>query len=521
MHVQDLWPRDDKNPDSGACDRHISKGNLLLVAALFAFSVAPTFISYQPYIFQWDDADYFMRAIGVNLAFWSGNSQALVRFMVSQHPPAMTLLGVPWGPLESWNAAGKCFVTLAAVISLLAVISLYLLLRIGVKPLYLVVASVCVGISLGPYPSGAPAHLGSTAFIADSLFAWAALAAVLLVPYEARTHSNTTRGSIVRGLLWGLILSLGMMAKLSFVYFVVPIVPLLFFMKLRRDGMRSALTALIAFVCCSSPFSLYLRRWGRQSFLLAKASAFGGLAGFYYSPLLQFLGNTVRESPGIGISLLLTVSALICVLIKRDLRESWPDILALLIMVGFGIIVMVSPNREIRFSFPVIIALPFLAAIFLSGKGHSVPSRVATVCSALVFCGLLAAIVPTRHRPDWRSLDRCNAVLAAVARLNVGTVLLASDSPTLNIQLMQLARLYSSRPVDISSFAYQGMYGVPIEEDFRQMSLVDVVVFQDQLALTTPFTNQRISEYERYARQVGLGPIRVADDISVYLMRKH
>jgi len=342
---------------------------------------------------------------------------------------------------------------------------------------------------------------------------------VLLIPFEARTHTNTRRGSIVRGLLWGFILSLGTMAKLSFLYFVVLIVPTLFFMKVRRDAVRSALTALIALIGCSSPLSLYLLRWGRHSFFLAKASAFGGIAGFYYSPLLQFLGGTVRESPGMGISFLLTVLALLYVLIKGNLRELWPEILALLIMVGFGITVLVSPNREIRFSFPLIITLPFLAAIFLSGKGQSVPTRTATVCAALVFCGLFVAGVPTRHRPDWRSFGRCNAVLDTVGRLHAGTILLATDSPTLNAQLMSVAGLYASRPANIYSLAYQVMGGATLEEDLRQMSLADVVVFQDRPALSPPFTNQRVSEYEQYARQVGLGPIRVGEDISVYVMR--
>ena len=94
------------------------------------------------------------------------------RAMVSIRPPAMTLLGLPWGPLASWDAAGKCFITLAAMISLLAALCLYLLLRIGVKPFFLVVASVCVVASIGPYPPGATAHAVATAFMADSLFAW-------------------------------------------------------------------------------------------------------------------------------------------------------------------------------------------------------------------------------------------------------------------------------------------------------------------------------------------------------------
>ena len=32
------------------------KSKLLVIAAVFAFLVGPTFISYKPYLFQWDDS---------------------------------------------------------------------------------------------------------------------------------------------------------------------------------------------------------------------------------------------------------------------------------------------------------------------------------------------------------------------------------------------------------------------------------------------------------------------------------
>ena len=162
----------------------LAKSKWLLVAALFAFCVAPTFISYQPYLFAWDDADYLARAIAVSRAFWSGNIHGLGA-MVSIRPPAMTWLGLPWGPLTSWEAAGKCFITLGAVISLLVALCLYLLQRIGVRPFFLVAASVCVLASLGPLRPNLPeanpgghwilakseytldTHLWATAFMTD------------------------------------------------------------------------------------------------------------------------------------------------------------------------------------------------------------------------------------------------------------------------------------------------------------------------------------------------------------------
>src|SRR5208283_1643143 len=201
--------------------------------------------------------------------------------MVSKRPPAMTLLGLPWGQMTSWEAAGGCFITLAAVISLMVVVCLFLMLRIGVKPSFLVIASVFLFASLGPYPVGATARYDATAFTADSLFAWTALAAVLLISYESRIYCASTRCAILRGLLWAAILSLGVMTKISFLYFVAAIVPSLFVIRLLRVGLRNALTVLVTFVFCSGPFAVYLIRWGRRSLDNGTASSFGRVAGFY------------------------------------------------------------------------------------------------------------------------------------------------------------------------------------------------------------------------------------------------
>src|SRR5215471_13895469 len=90
----------------------------LLVGALFALCVAPTFISYQRYLFSWDDSDYLEQSIDVNRAFWSGSVHGLGA-MVGIRPPAMAFMGLPWGRLTSWNAAGDGFVSLAALTALL------------------------------------------------------------------------------------------------------------------------------------------------------------------------------------------------------------------------------------------------------------------------------------------------------------------------------------------------------------------------------------------------------------------
>src|ERR1700674_3209990 len=191
-------------------------GKLILSAAIFVLCIAPTIVSYAPYSFRWDDSDYLWRSVAVSKAFWSGNAHERRTAMVSVRPPVMTLLGLPWGPLASWDAAGKCFITLTAFTAFFASCCLFFLLRVGLQPLDLAIASVCLSAALGPYPTGADAHFSATAFMADSLFAWNAFAAILLIPYEATTPTSSTTDALVRGILWGTIFSVGAITKVSF-----------------------------------------------------------------------------------------------------------------------------------------------------------------------------------------------------------------------------------------------------------------------------------------------------------------
>jgi len=48
------------------------KAKWLVVAVLFGLCVAPTFISYRPWVFTWDDSDYLSRSIEVSRVFIPG-----------------------------------------------------------------------------------------------------------------------------------------------------------------------------------------------------------------------------------------------------------------------------------------------------------------------------------------------------------------------------------------------------------------------------------------------------------------
>ena len=217
-------------------------------------------------------------------------------------------------------------------------------------------------------------------------------------------------------------------------------------------------------------------------------------------------------------------TALTYLVIKGRAILRWPDSLALLTLIGFGIIALAATNRQIRLAFPAIVALPFLTAVLMSGEGQPVRGRSAALAAGLVFCGLFLAGLPMRRRASRQSLIRADAVLAEAARRDAKYIVFATDSPTLNQALVELALEVSEPPAlvkvgRVSSLAYSAMSGVPIEKDFQALSRADEVVFQDRDKLTPPFTNLRVAEYERYIRQRGYVPTRVLDDVTAYSMR--
>jgi hypothetical protein len=431
----------------------------------------------------------------------------------------MTFLGLPWGPLASWDAAGKCFITLTAFTALSVVVTFFLLLRIGLKPLYLVIAGICVFAALGPYPVGSPLHSEATAFMVDSLFAWTAFAAILLIPYEASnlTTSSMT-GALTRGALWAGIFSLGALTKLSFLYFIVLTIPVLLVVRARHNGQRNAFLTLISFSLCSLPVIIYWLRYGRIILDYGREASFGHTADFYFIPFSQFVSETLRQSPGLSMSLILTVVVVGYLVAKRRDLLWGTSLLPILILIGYCTICLASRNREIRFLLPGIIAFPFLIGILIPTRGQRYSRSATLMTAALLLCALVLTAIPMRHRPNKDCLSESEAVLTYAIQRNAKHVLLATDSSSLNDALMRIAiEVSPSRPpVETATLSWSDGFGRSIKDDFRDIRESDLVVFQNNEALDSPNTNRRIPEYEHYTRQCfGDAPIKV-DGLRIY-----
>jgi hypothetical protein len=493
---------------------------ILLSIGVFALCIAPTIISYESYSFRWDDSDYLIRSITVSKAAWSGDLHGVATEIRSDiRPPMMSFLSLPWGSSVSWAVAGKSFISLTVLTAFFVACSLYLLLGVGIKPLYLAIASVSAFAALGPYPVGSDVHFEATSLLADSLFAWIAFAGVLLIPYEAIADVSPTSGSISRGILWGIILSAGAMTKASFLYFILLIVPVLLVIRIRRSGFRSAVVALSSLVVCSIPTIFYWLRYGLPALRNGWAASYGHDAPLYNIPISEFLSFMVRQSPGLLLGVVLASVGLVYWASRRRDLKSITNVLPLLIILGYLVIGLASSNRQIRYLFPGIIAPPFLVGLLLSSKPLAFSRKSATVIAALVFCCLTLAGVPMLHRPDQQAMSRCDAVLNEAHETSAKRILMATDSPTLNRHLMKVAIALSpvGPSVSLDSLAGRTMAQGPIGEAYGDIDMADMVVFQNQAALNPPFTNSRFKEYDQYAREHADGdPIKLSPDVLVY-----
>jgi len=502
-------------------DKVTLRWKLPLATIVFTICVAPMIITYQPYLFRWDDSDYLWRSIIASRAFWSGNRHMLGIAMRGIRPPIMSLLAVPWGRLNSWTRVGECFVSLNVLTAMLIACCLYLLLRIGLKPIFLAIGSVCVFAALGPYPKGAEGHFFSTSLLVDSLFAWNAFASLLLISYEATNPSRSTRDDIARGILWAFIFSMGALTKVSFWYFLALVVPIVLIVRARRSGLRSAVWSTVTLAVCSLPVAIYLIRYGLPALFYGWGSAFGHTASFYHIPFWDFVKVAIQRSPGLPASIVFVAVCLVYWASRRFTGSRETDFVPILVLVGYCAITLLSPNRELRFVFVAVIALPFLMALSAFGRAPEWPQKSAMIAALLVFCFLAAAGVPMLHRPDEQGIGRSEAILNEAADLHARRILLGTDSSSLNWDLLLVAQAFSpsQSTTATATLANNAADGEPIEEDFREIRESDLIAFQDKDALDSDFTNQRAAQYEAYARQQFGNPVKVVGDIRIYCTR--
>jgi hypothetical protein len=348
--------------------------------------------------------------------------------------PIMAALLIPAGPIDGdvmkLNVAWLVLV-FSAFLQVLALSSLTIRLQIPLSTVLLAALAVCLNPQL---------HQFQGAFLADYLLSFTILNSFLLFALEATREESNDRGAALRGAMWGLQCSIGMLTKLTYGYFgLLLFAPAMWLGKKRPRHVVIKVTS--AMIVGAAPAFLLLAY--AEGFLNhAFGASFGSISKFYTDNLSTgaFISSEIR---GARVTWLIVILIVIQATWRRDLdrRRLWTALYLMLIVVGYFIISTLSANRDPRFFFPVWVVLPWCVAVGVAPKDLYVrilqPGAGATLVQMLLIVLLL---LPGISHFNFRELEEARSALDVLPKDRKVTVLLASDEPGFNVETLILAR---------------------------------------------------------------------------------
>ncbi|MEI6987008.1 MAG: hypothetical protein WCK65_12865, partial [Rhodospirillaceae bacterium] len=324
----------------------------------------PAVINPGPQPVGWDDAHYLHRASCVTHAIFE---PALTGFgdclKLAVKAPLMAWLGWPWGP---WSASadgiGLPLVSLAVLTFGVVVALAEIMLQLAIPPLAILLAFTCV--TLNPL-----LRVVAGGYEGDTLMALLVALLGMLVPLELRRPNPGLCTSIGRGLAWGGVIALGIMAKTSFGFFAAALAPLLLYLRLTRSGWRSALVATLACTVIMAPVAIYHLLYWNEIIGHVRLSLVGPLAE-HTSYNLDFTGYLSTLFGRYG-SVPMALTAMTAVIgwwlgTKRP-AGLWALVWPVLVLVVYIGLTASSQNHDMRYGLPFLVGLPFaLAALAAS-----------------------------------------------------------------------------------------------------------------------------------------------------------
>jgi hypothetical protein len=444
----------------------------------------------------WDDLYFAHRALCVNQAFWSADCQGIGKCLsIMMKSPIMALLSLPWGPIGGTvTGVGLSIFSLALLIWIFILISFLIMLRTGVPAWTLLLGSL--SIFLNPFLAG---YAGS--LLVDQLVSWVILCSLLLVNLQSGSYESTYGESILHGVVWGFAISVGLLCKVTYVYFLCISLPALVFLKWRKDGLRHLSVCLLATFLFSLPALLIWSKFGNLYLLHAMQASWGPLARFYAISDTDYFAFWERLYHVMGAAVfpcfVILVMALI-VLVKHYME--WPRMLPGIALLGYLFICSASRNADVRFLMPVMIGFPFAAASVVStSKAWQVNRRLIVVIAFV----LALACVPMVQRPVIEKIRNLSGLLQSLEDAKVRSILIATDSPTFNIESFLLSKEILGKSHDrltIGTLAYDYMHSRDLEYSLKRVDSADAVIFEKPFPKYPDFTNNRVQEYYRRAK---------------------
>jgi hypothetical protein len=494
---------------------------------LFAFLglISPTVINYSPYPLPWDESYYLGRVICTNHAVYDFTLSRLSECLATTHKgPIMGLINLPWGRVGgTYRGIGLAFFGLALFVWILVLITYLTCLRAGIPPGSLLLAAATIGFT--PF-----LRTSSGAMMTDTLLGWSIALALMLIPLEYSRPSHGILPSILRGLLWSVAVNVGMLSKVTFLFFLLAVGMSLLVIRTDHSGEKPVRYAFAGCLLGALATLIIWRYYGMNFMRFAIFAAWSGGANVWSVPGMTAAGYSRRYFSQLGFALIPLL-----ILLGLFIRGIWIEKqMRLARLLPIGIILMYlgiaarSQNRDPRFSIPVMIAMPLCLAWTGFRKESKSTVGAAPMFTALLLGTLLA--LPMIRRPEVAPIKRAGELLRTLSQEQSAPgqsikIVIATDGPEFNIDTFLLARQLgreSLQSVDLDTLVYDAINKRSLRDGTDRIDAADYVLFlrSDH----TPGADwQRVwaQDYRSHAEKAGiLLDSKTSPDMDVLKIRK-
>jgi hypothetical protein len=494
---------------------------------LFAFLalLSPTVINYSSYPLAWDESYYLNRIICANQAFYGFSLSRLSECLEHTHKgPIMELVNLPWGRAGgSEQGMGLAFVGLALFIWVLILVTYRICLQCAISPISLLLSAATIGLT--PF-----LRANAGAMMTDTLLGWCVALALMLIPLEYSRPSKGFWPSFCRGLLWSLVINVGMLNKVTFVFFVGAIGMALLVIRADYSGEWPLRYAVLACIVGSLPAILVWRYYGLNFLRFAFMVAWGSTARMWSVPGLTAGGYLKRFVGQFGLGLI-PLSMLLVLFVRgmviENQRRLGPLLPIGILLIYLGIAAR-SQNRDPRFGIPVMIAMPVCLAWTSTKRKTPIPLAAAPVFAALLMVVALSA--PMVRRPEIGPIRRARELLKTLNQEQASKgqpmkIVIATDGPAFNVDSFLLAKQIgwdTLKTVDVDTLVYDAVNKRTVEDGLKRIDAADYVVFL-RPGLTPGADWQRVyaAGYRAYCQKIGiLQDSNISPDLDVFKIPK-
>lgn len=466
----------------GILERLKAKPSLMNWMCLLAFigMVAPTVINYRPYQLAWDEAYYLGRIICVNQAVYSSSGSHFSECMANtKKGPILTLVNLPWGRTGGEERGiGLAFVGLAALVWAVVLITYGMSLSSGMSPPTLLLAALAIA-------STPLLRKTAGAMMTDTLLGWSVAVALMLIPLEYSSKLQHFWPSFLRGLFWGFVIDLGMLNKVTFVFFLASVWMILLVVRQDYSGERPLWYTAVGCLTSSAPALLIWRYYGANFLRFAAQVAWGEQARLWSVPGLTPWGYLLRYFSQLGFALI-PLAILFALFIRGILvqkQHRFARLLPIGIILAYLGIAARSQNRDPRFAIPVMIALPVCLAWTHFRERPSARLGAVPLIAALILA--TAASIPMVHRPELAPIRSAEGLLTTLSQRPGASgrplrVVIATDGPAFNIDTFLLARqvrIHSLQGVALDTLVYDKVNKWTLEDGLKRIDAADFVLF--------------------------------------------